>query len=183
MELRSEKLLWLQEWIRATDLRPLSLLRRNESSPRTPWTECCLGNICKPVIHHNKLLLLCATIEVTEANEITSHGRLRNCHNAGVMPRNLRRLREIAEMQEDALSKQFDGKARVITIVFSKNTIEISFGWTEVDEAKGRIHYFTRALRSRRAYRGESEELKNIIKQVMLLIGACRTIRNGSRRI
>jgi hypothetical protein len=86
--------------------------------------------------------LLCSflTVEVG-ANQSPEFAYRQNLHNGAVMLRNLRMIRKHAGMNETHLTTDFDGKARVCMVTFTKPLIEIHCGFTKVDDNTKLVKY------------------------------------------
>jgi hypothetical protein len=89
-----------------------------------------------------------------------SYAQLQNVHNAAMMVRNLRQVREKAGID---VEKDFDKKAHVLTLVFTKSGIELACGWSRVAK-NGRLEYHYTILDEWRAPRDVQTATKMVIR-------------------
>ncbi|KAF2031776.1 hypothetical protein EK21DRAFT_87809 [Setomelanomma holmii] len=89
----------------------------------------CLVDQFSSVKADKKLLFPVVTVEV-KGNTVEEHAQHQNMHNSAVMLRNLRTLRENADMSVADLKTKFDGIAHVITINCTKAEIVCFCCWS-----------------------------------------------------
>ncbi|EDU45454.1 hypothetical protein A1F94_003087 [Pyrenophora tritici-repentis] len=103
-----------------------------------------LGEYCTPIKGDGLLAFPVATAEIKHITG-DAYAERQNMHNAAIMLRNLRKLRQLAGMEEEELRTKFDGIAHVITISFTQTTSAIYCCWSAVAE-DGQLQFFSKPI-------------------------------------
>jgi hypothetical protein len=82
-----------------------------------------------PLKGDKQLFFPVLTIEVKHlASDVFA--KRQNQHNAAIRVRDLRKLRQQADMSEEELKEKFDGIVHVVTINITQTNLTIGCGWT-----------------------------------------------------
>ncbi|CAE7177341.1 hypothetical protein CFE70_005667 [Pyrenophora teres f. teres 0-1] len=103
-----------------------------------------LGEYCTPIKGDGSLAFPVATVEIKHLTG-DAYAERQNMHNAAIMLRNLRKLRQLAGMDEEELKTKFDGIAHVITVSFTQTTSAIYCCWSAVAE-DGQLQFFSKPI-------------------------------------
>jgi hypothetical protein len=117
-----------------------------------------MGGYFQPAGGDTKLLCPFFAVE-TKGWQSESYATLQNVHNAAIMVRNLREVRARAGID---VQNNFDNKAHVLTLVFTKSGMELCCGWYFVG-ASGCVEYHYTVLEEWRAPKKVAQATEMVI--------------------